>query len=475
MAAAGRLTAVAVAGEDAVEERWGAVIDALAAAGVPATVWEDGVLGDGVPRLAVLIEGSARGSAVDALRAVGAIELRGIAAGLCGVSLAHWSEGELPTVVTVAEGLRYAVGSTAYELPNAGALREAVDRGVLPLASVFALTALRWAVEAGTDEQAAAQLRAKLAALAPGVEAEEVASRMTTWGGAACGAAVAALVDGGAGAAALATWLRAAAPTTSALPRAPGAPATSALPVPMAGAGRLIALLGCDGAGKSTTVEALQQWLAPVLRLEPAYLGSGDGPSSWLRRPMVWVLRLLRRRKKAPAKAPEPTTKKTAASEAAPSPERRSWPLRAARVLWALVLSHEKRGKLRAAWRARDAGHVVVSDRYPQNEIMGFNDGPILSAWETHRWGWVRRIAAWERRAYSQAEQKPPDLVLKLCVTEDVSLARRPEMSREEVRRRIDAVQRMRFGGAAIAVIDADAPIEDVQRQVRAALWAALR
>src|SRR5256885_11057067 len=58
----------------------------------------------------------------------------------------------------------------------------------------------------------------------------------------------------------------------------------------------------------------------------------------------------------------------------------------AARLVWAVALAYEKRGKLHALTRARNRGLVVVCDRYPQNQFQDFNDGPMLGRWRDHPW-----------------------------------------------------------------------------------------
>ena len=48
-------------------------------------------------------------------------------------------------------------------------------------------------------------------------------------------------------------------------------------------------------------------------------------------------------------------------------------------MVWATVVVVEKRIKLLAARRGANRGLVVLTDRYPQNEILGFNEGPLLT------------------------------------------------------------------------------------------------
>jgi thymidylate kinase len=177
--------------------------------------------------------------------------------------------------------------------------------------------------------------------------------------------------------------------------------------------GLLIALVGADGSGKSSLAKRVVTWLRWKLDARVIYFGSGDGPSSFLRLPFRQVLRLViaarsdTRRPVAPLRDRVPT------------------PVRA---LWALVLALEKRRRLMQVWRARNRGLVVVCDRYPQNQIMGFADGPLLDRWQYARSPWLRMLARWEATPYAWAQAHAPDLVLKLRVTPGVAVRRKPEM-----------------------------------------------
>src|SRR5690606_8386077 len=95
-------------------------------------------------------------------------------------------------------------------------------------------------------------------------------------------------------------------------------------------------------------------------------------------------------------------------------------------------------------------------DRFPQAEVPGFNDGPLLDQWRASRWLPCRALAAWEAKPYAQAKSDPPDLVLKLCVTPEVALGRRPEMSLGEIRRRVQLVRALTFEGSQVAEIATD-------------------
>jgi len=154
---------------------------------------------------------------------------------------------------------------------------------------------------------------------------------------------------------------------------------------------------------------------------------------------------------------------------------RRSGPVRSlGLVLWALTLAVEKRRKLRASWRARSRGMIVLTDRYPQAQLAGFNDGPLLAHLATHRNVVLRALARFEAAPYNWAARHPPDVIVKLTVTRETATRRKPETGAHEVQRRIAAISTLAFPGATVVQIDADRPLEQVLRDVEGAVWSHL-
>jgi hypothetical protein len=236
--------------------------------------------------------------------------------------------------------------------------------------------------------------------------------------------------------------------------------------------GTVIVLLGSDGSGKSTLAKALVAWLGVKLDVLPIYFGSGDGRGAFYRLPMRLVHRLLRpilRRRGSP----RPFDENGPASGLAPAPTGIIGSVRAAaRIPWALALSCEKRGKLRLMIRARNRGMIVICDRFVQNEVLGFNDGPLLAHWREHPWRICRALAAWEAQPYAEPVWDPPDLVIKLMVTPAVAVGRRPEMSVEAVAKRVRAVRSLPFPRTTRVVeLSADAPFDEVAKAAKRFVW----
>ena len=217
-----------------------------------------------------------------------------------------------------------------------------------------------------------------------------------------------------------------------------------------ASVGVVVAVVGCDGSGKSLLARTLVEHLHDV-PAEFIYFGSGDGPASLLRRPMKTARDRLLGGKSDPARTVRARRRHPAA-------------MNAARAVWALALAREKAGKLRRAERERRRGAVVICDRYPQDEVVGSNDGPLLGRWADSDSWWRRRLAEAERRPYREAARSGPDVVLRLCVDISTASARRPELPSAYLAERIDVVGSLGFPGARCGVVELDGgrPADDV-------------
>jgi thymidylate kinase len=234
--------------------------------------------------------------------------------------------------------------------------------------------------------------------------------------------------------------------------------------------GVLIAVVGSDGSGKSTVTREMARWLSWKLDVALLYFGSGAGPASLLRRPLLWAKALRRGRGPGQSRS-RPSSPGLRQGEVAPGGG-----LRAVQgAWWAWSIATEKRARLAEARRARNLGMVVIGDRYPQSQIMGFTDGPRLRRWAEHRSRLLRGLAARELEVYRAADAAAPDLVIKLQVSPEVAAQRRPGSAVAGLSRRVDAVRQLRFPSATRVVeIDATQPLDRVLLEAKQAVWASL-
>ncbi len=224
------------------------------------------------------------------------------------------------------------------------------------------------------------------------------------------------------------------------------------------GGGCMIAMIGVDGSGKSTSVATIRAWLGAKVDVVPTYFGTGDGRPSLLLRPFKLAMPLITRMLK---------NKPSVASHGKASGPPPGLLYSLLLMVWAVAVAMDKRKKLVAARRGTNRGLIVLTDRYPQSQILGFNDGPLLSRL-TMAPDWLRRL---EGSIYALAGRLPPDLVIKLVVTPETAARREPAMDPAVIRQRIAALQRLEFPGARVVCVDAEQPLAEVIRAVKQEVW----
>lgn len=229
--------------------------------------------------------------------------------------------------------------------------------------------------------------------------------------------------------------------------------------------GLFVAVLGVDGAGKSTLTEEIAEWLAHEVAVMTTYGGSGKGSASLPRRMMQtvagWRRRLLKGASRTPRKGSDTV-----------EPAR---PPSLARLFWLLSLVRERRRRARSARRAKGTGMIVISDRIPQSQFPGWNDGPRLRPWLNDRSALRRFAARREDAVFQVADLVPPDLVLKLRVSPQVASQRKPETPTWQLRTGAKMVAGLQFPTSTRVVeLDAEAPLHEVVLLAKRAIWECL-
>lgn len=225
--------------------------------------------------------------------------------------------------------------------------------------------------------------------------------------------------------------------------------------------GLVVAFLGCDGAGKSTTLSYIKKEFNKKIDIASIYLGSGDGSSSLLRKPMKLVAR------KVGGKGVGHSVEKEYAEKQKVSLKARVYSI--AKIMWAVTLAKEKIKKQRQMVKARNNGLLVLTDRYPQSNMPGASDGPLLSRYQGGH-GLLKRISNWEQKIYESFSVNPPDLTVKLIVPTDVAIARKPEMTVEEIEKKKKIVMGMNISDHTV-IVDTSRPFEVTRGEVMKAIW----
>lgn len=238
----------------------------------------------------------------------------------------------------------------------------------------------------------------------------------------------------------------------------------------LATGGLSAALVGADGAGKSTAARSLADWLSWKVGARTCYMGSKEPSrgSRWL----YVAFRALRRGERAIAGR--------LGSGAVPATA-----VRSARdvtlALHHLSVGEDRVRRYRAACRDVHAGRVVFFDRFPLESLSSLPehrllDGPQIAAALGKRPGRLTSVLARaEERRYRHF--RLPDVLILLDVDAELGVRRKPDHEAEilaiKSRSAMELAVLARAGRQAVRVwlIDAGEPLEAVLTEIKSRLW----
>lgn len=229
-----------------------------------------------------------------------------------------------------------------------------------------------------------------------------------------------------------------------------------------AGGGQTLALVGVDGAGKSTMLSALHQWLAWRLDVRVYYLGSKQ-PS--IQSELLYLFfRAARRSHRAVSKALGDENVLSRFLE---------------KVRQTFLYSHhlsigyDRYGRYRAAEHRAAQGSIVLCDRYP---LVAPLDGPMVHLDANGQMDAITKaFSSWERNLYDKIQ--PADHFIVLNVEPAVSLERKPDHSPEAIEAKYQAVKELVAKAERepdrwrLIHVDANLPYEQVLGRLKARIW----
>lgn len=200
----------------------------------------------------------------------------------------------------------------------------------------------------------------------------------------------------------------------------------------------LIAVVGCDGSGKSTLSADLLAHIRQTHAAETGYLGLGSGEQGRRIGELPLIGPPLQRWLEGIAdRLRDPTT---------PIPGRLA-------ARYALRRSRKRRARFESLLDLRRSGITIITDRYPQVEVPGLHDGPILAGVATTPA--LSALQAEERALYAEMASYAPTLVIRLHVDVDTVMARKPDHDRPLIDRKVATVPDLSFNGAPTIDLDA--------------------
>jgi len=227
--------------------------------------------------------------------------------------------------------------------------------------------------------------------------------------------------------------------------------------------GLVVAVIGADGSGKSTITENLRKTFEVKLDVFKIYFGRGDGKASESRR-LLTSFKVMYRNTK---------TGKGLNGQKCSSVKKDGFFRTLHKTMEALFVAQEKRQNLKFMERAKRKGALVICDRFPQNQIMGYNDGPLLHKLQDSKNPVLRSVGKIESVVYQESENHPADILFKLIAEADVVEKRKPgETSIEKLRSKIDGIKSLQFkNDCKVVTVDAAKPLEEVLYLIRKEIW----
>jgi thymidylate kinase len=226
--------------------------------------------------------------------------------------------------------------------------------------------------------------------------------------------------------------------------------------------GLSIALVGADGAGKTTVTGELIAWLGQMLDTHSYYLGSKQ--PSWLSDWLYIVFRAFRRGQRdfSARFGPSNVASRVLAG----------W---RQTFLYAHYLSVaiDRYRRQQAGQLAARRGAIVLYDRFP---LAASLDGSQIREAAAGDLGFPAQFFTKLEEALYRRFQ-PPDLLVILAVDPDTSISRKPDHQRETVEAKARLLQRLveksepLLAESRLAVVDASRPLASVWAEVREIVW----
>ena len=238
--------------------------------------------------------------------------------------------------------------------------------------------------------------------------------------------------------------------------------------------GALIAIVGGDGAGKSTAVDALCEWLSKNFETTGVHLGKPAW--SWTTRAVRGMLKIGNWLGLYPV---ETTFRETLSQKSRVSPGY-PWLLRE------VCRARDRYGLYVKARRFAAQGGLVILDRFPlpqirlmdgpqaERFISQLNDGPLAGQWLSPRRAsrLARRLVKLEERYYHAFAS--PELVIVLRLDPEIAVQRKTDEEAAYVRERSTEIWELSWEHTGAHVVDASKSKADMLTELKALVWSEL-
>ena len=229
--------------------------------------------------------------------------------------------------------------------------------------------------------------------------------------------------------------------------------------------GLIIAFVGVDGSGKSTTTKEISSWMGKKIECKRFYMGAGDGKTT----PFVHIMKKLNN-----MTGERGTHKGNSGKRIFFLKNPIGYIKKFVKMLVIYDVEKNNTKQIKTMQRYRLNGGISLLDRYPQIEMEGRNDGPKIPVYEsmigsTHL---TKRLKRNEEKQLSIVKSIKPDIIFRLNISAETSMARKPEQKDiSEFQGKIDDLKKITFQNAFIIDIDAEQPYDDELLEIKRILW----
>ena len=227
--------------------------------------------------------------------------------------------------------------------------------------------------------------------------------------------------------------------------------------------GLIVALIGVDGSGKTTISNIIAKDFSWKMDFRYFYLGTGDGSASMLNRCL---------RKMSAAKKKKRSSNK---KNSDPSYSRKQTPSGIKLLVMnfnSLINAREKYKSCKKMDALRKSGGIAITDRYPQMQFEGINDGVHITDTGIGLFSYLNKSFQKKEKEYiKKACLFAPDVVIKLTIPYEVSRMRKQDSSEETIRRKIDIINQLHFEGSKEFIVDNTSDIDTAVLAVKEIIW----
>lgn len=221
--------------------------------------------------------------------------------------------------------------------------------------------------------------------------------------------------------------------------------------------GAIVAILGGDGAGKSTAIEAIADWLSKDFDVSHVHLGRP--PWSWTTYAVRAVLKVANAIGLVKDIPPAGSDDQEVSSSQSGN----------RRLFWYAFKARDRYREYRKARRAANRGAVVLSDRFPHSALSR-TDVPQISRLLAHEPGVIHRaLIRLEDRYHAMVAM--PDLTFVLLLDPDEAVRRKTDEPADYVMLRSTEIWETDWDSQDVHVIDASRPPEIVAEEMKRIIW----